>query len=649
VTEFRILHLSDIHFGAPGATEHQDLFMTRLAEALDTEIASNGKIDLVALTGDLVWGADVRAISVDNQWDLVDNFIRQFEAREWLSPHGQIILVPGNHDLQRGIGGKLLQDFLANPDQHKFDSYQLDDDRTTWNLFVSQFSRFGNTLSRNRLPGAGEFGTDGFFTVKVPFEKVEIGIGVFNTSFLAIGDKRNLLIGSHQFYKIVNQLEKCNFKIALSHHPTPWLDQPERERFERSLEEEFQLHLYGHEHKMTVNDSSIQMRIGAGATYQEAGELQTNYFSILGIDFSEKKARLRAWEISLNSGRQWRPCTQSQFVVSTGDFKNLQTGALFPKSGEDASFGGSSGRDNFKSAGNVREALAHLETKYGYRWENGDFEAETGLTCVFWPVRLRPPTVIHAAQAFTAAILQSKGAKIILAIDDLGADLASTGHFEHEMKRWIELAGGQWSDVAKAYFKEELENPLAAAKGWATVRNWWRIPDETLLNVLKVSKLIVEDDDLPKVGVSPPRKLMNAAMVWAAIAHLSSQRASGMSVITLCGDDERLLWETWRLYVDDADRPPTGHLYLPSITGSTSQPYRMDTMNLSWSSAQDVERTINEMFDSRNDEALKWFARQCVNLLYEMKPNLVKEVVLSDRPTLQEKEKLINMLKLVFT
>jgi len=103
----------------------------------------------------------------------------------------------------------------------------------------------------------------------------------------------------------------------------------------------------------------------------------------------------------------------------------------------------------FKGLGDIGEYIDTLQDQstYGFRWEPGSLNggALAG-DIVYWPVRLRRPTPIHAVQAYAAAGLERMGAKVILCLDDLGhvagSDLEA---LTSALRRWIKRATGtEW-------------------------------------------------------------------------------------------------------------------------------------------------------------------------------------------------------------
>ncbi|EFK09402.1 conserved hypothetical protein, partial [delta proteobacterium NaphS2] len=106
----------------------------------------------------------------------------------------------------------------------------------------------------------------------------------------------------------------------------------------------------------------------------------------------------------------------------------------------------------------ILDLLKILEERFSFRWERGNLNHDMSLPLIYWPVRLRPPGPIHAAQCFVAAGLQKLGCQISLWIDDLGRREYSNEQFVDSLKKWFNKVGGDGAALSINKFSDILEN-----------------------------------------------------------------------------------------------------------------------------------------------------------------------------------------------
>ena len=613
-------------------TDHQEVVLDRMVQAVKHEVEECGSIDLLLLTGDLVWGNDPRAtLDVDQQWVTAGDFVSELMNASGDISADNVFVAPGNHDLRREAWGMMQRDFLRSADAKKFEAAR--NDAMTWEPLALAFAEFDEFLAGLSLPGAGSFSTLGHFAATRTIDDIEVGIAVGNTAFGAFdeSDRNSLHFGTSQTESLVKATCDSELRLLLTHHPLTWLREDTERMLDLRIRSEFDVHFHGHEHRIRVSDTGQLLRLEGGALYDHEG-LVENYFSVLSLDHRTQTSGLRAWELTEGSGHRWRPCTQWGFE-NNGHYGNLNALHVY----------GASARSDSREAQpplvvtsakeqiSLKALVGHLDQRYGLRWQTGDFREDGSAPAVFWPVRLREPTIIHAVQAFVAAGLQDRGAQVSLVVDDLGnTGIKGTNGFESKLRGWMDFAiPGQGSGISVTALSDLLAEPTAAAPGWAVVRNWWSIPNETISNVFQVSKLLSDSIDLAAVVERSPRRLMSPPMVWAGLS-ITYPPDCERSVITLCGDDERLLWETWTKYCDDAQRLPTAHLFLPSLGGADGSPIHMAEDSMSWKDRVELKSFLKESRRRDNYQALAWLSRMCVDLPEDLRGAIPRELVTTE-------------------
>jgi predicted MPP superfamily phosphohydrolase len=108
----RILHLSDVHFRIGKAWDAEPVTRA-LARFIKAEVASGLLPDLVVFSGDLAFSGAAAEYAVARDW---------LENQLWPAlpeglPRDRLLLVPGNHDVDRGkvgIGVRAMQSGLLS-------------------------------------------------------------------------------------------------------------------------------------------------------------------------------------------------------------------------------------------------------------------------------------------------------------------------------------------------------------------------------------------------------------------------------------------------------------------------------------------------------------------------------------------------------
>ncbi len=263
-TLFRWIHLSDIHTGHGDKAYGWDQRLV-LAEIV-RDIARQRKaqpdppIDAVLVTGDIAnTGAGRNATEYD-------------DAAAWLRHVGeaagvtaaQIFLVPGNHDVNRGVdkddavkqlvtdlrdGKKSLDDALDDPGQRAMLARRMEH----YLAFASAFAPAGAV---ERLHWTHRFVARSGLAVRL------VGL---NTTLLAAGDddQGKLRVGMKQLGQAFANMQDNELTLALGHHPLSggWL--ADQAAIEPWLKRHVHALLTGHVHAADAEES----RSGAGTTF----------------------------------------------------------------------------------------------------------------------------------------------------------------------------------------------------------------------------------------------------------------------------------------------------------------------------------------------------------------------------------------------
>ncbi len=238
----RFLHLSDVHLRPDRVKRYdQDRVLRGLVEFLERD-RSGFPLDLVFLTGDLAQSG--RA----DEYALATELLREL-FRATNVPPERTFVVPGNHDVDRGVGRWLLRTLSKDEE-----SVAFFEDGASRAFHAKKFEAYGDALRGLLGParplGLG-VGAGAVETVEVRGAK--IAVASFNSAWFCQGDddQGKLWLGEANVDRAAQKAhdEGAAFAVALMHHPFDYLHEDERENVERYLERAFDLVLRGHLHK----------------------------------------------------------------------------------------------------------------------------------------------------------------------------------------------------------------------------------------------------------------------------------------------------------------------------------------------------------------------------------------------------------------
>lgn len=302
------IHLSDIHFGQESGSEnnaHDDVKQRLIDDAAGLATAEMyGVIDGIIVTGDIAYSGKPQEYDEAGAWlDRLTNAVG--------CPRTAVILVPGNHDIDRGRvsrGCKLMIADIGRGGDKSLDAFLNSDvDRE---VLFRRFAGYQGFARAYRC----EFEPDGGFASD---RKVEVAPGRFlrfiglNSALMcsASDAKGGLFLGGRQRTLPREVGEEL---VLMSHHPLEWLrDSEETVQFVKSRARVF---MFGHEHTASVEvealaDDADLLTISAGAAVPPYAEraLVGYTYNLISFDWDEPNDGL-AVKIC---ARKWNPMTTS--------------------------------------------------------------------------------------------------------------------------------------------------------------------------------------------------------------------------------------------------------------------------------------------------------------------------------------------------
>ncbi len=275
----RIAHLSDFHFDASTAWD-ADYILDGLARLIGSDME---RLDLVVVTG------DIARFGKDAEYE---------QARRWIEerllPAAQIdssrlLVVPGNHDVDRSLVGRMEQAFqeqLFNAGGSSRDEMiqeTLADDARA-NLLFRRFDAYAAFLER-----LGQSHVRPWWIKKFEIDGVDLRIAGVCTSWCSYRDDEQgrLLVGLPQVSELLGSTsaEGGSVHVALMHHPLEWMYDGDKSS-RRRLEKWSHLHLRGHLHdedavEYSTRGTEKRVTVAAGSAYQ--GSEYTNGVQLLEV------------------------------------------------------------------------------------------------------------------------------------------------------------------------------------------------------------------------------------------------------------------------------------------------------------------------------------------------------------------------------
>ncbi len=234
---FIILHLSDTHIGAP----RHDISSLRIFAPLFLDIEKfqqkGIRPNLIVFSGDLSYG-ELKDNPLHEQYKNGYQWIRKvYDAIRCSFDQVPILIVPGNHDMNRlskDNAHDLWIDELGKKEQlydHMYSKTQ------TWQNILKRQQAWAEFVKSIENKNVTYDYSLNMSTAKIMQGGYAIGIAGFNSSWASYKDKHdsNLWIGRYQIEQALNQLSDCDFKIAVSHHPTSCLHDLERSWISQKL------------------------------------------------------------------------------------------------------------------------------------------------------------------------------------------------------------------------------------------------------------------------------------------------------------------------------------------------------------------------------------------------------------------------------
>lgn len=265
----RWLHLSDLHFKAEEKWDRRATLAALIRKVKELKEEGRGP-DLVFLTGDIAFSGKKA------EYDQAFAFLDQLQAATGLEMSKRFFLIPGNHDVDRGLVKKAEDRTLKAESQGEIE--ELLGDHEMMKRLGRRLEEFYAFTERIQGPARGWSAERPW---RVDFPDVESDLGSvavlqLNSAWASgSNNEEHLLVGEIQVREALLEAEGATLKIALVHHPIAELADSDREVLETLLPASggIQLLLFGHLHRqrpqLVLSPSGVLAELATGATHNE--------------------------------------------------------------------------------------------------------------------------------------------------------------------------------------------------------------------------------------------------------------------------------------------------------------------------------------------------------------------------------------------
>ena len=496
---FTILLLSDSHISTPSSLDSENVF-DPLFEDLKKFFDKGYLPSLIIFSGDLAnTGKAEEYIEAEN---FLKNISNCFEKEYGEIP---ILLVPGNHDVDRDVIDDPQKKYRENLTV-SIVKEMMEKNNVTWKNIIKRQANWLNFVKSVPKQTWELDPVTNLCTGIIDAGGKKIGIAGLNSSWASHEKKEQgaIWIGEHQISLAHSKLKDADLQIAIAHHPIDWLNPEDKTIIRQKVESKFHIFCHGHEHAQWFTDSQRHLKCEVGACYE--GIKDKNTYSWLNIDILKKDATIWLREYTNQGEGGWRANHIPGKTDKEGksDLYFLKNQHVPDKDDSSKTTVGKNKKTRIDESfpDNIEDFLKILEDRFFFRLEKGNLTQNPQAPLIYWPVRLRHPTPIHAAQCFVAAGLQKLGCHISLWIDDLGRKEYSIEQFSDALKQWLTKVGGDGATLKVNKFSDIIYDNGSEQytdHAWDMLQKWLGNMSYYTDAILRISKIWPSSEDSKEI------------------------------------------------------------------------------------------------------------------------------------------------------
>jgi len=243
----RILHLSDLHYGAPSHTKFTD---DKVLEALFSSLENyKNNIDIVIFSGDLVNNGEN-----SEDFENAKKYFLEPVARALNIDQNRIILTCGNHDVDRSSAFESLDVFFetkitSSEELNKFAKNNSKDFQHSLDCLKNY-----NSFVKNYYTDSSKL--DSLYSIhKFNVGNELVGILSLNSSWRAVKKDANgkLLFPTCLLQEALIEMKDCSCRVVITHHPLFHFNGFNYLELQKNIHKEFDMIFFGHIHQQEIN------------------------------------------------------------------------------------------------------------------------------------------------------------------------------------------------------------------------------------------------------------------------------------------------------------------------------------------------------------------------------------------------------------
>lgn len=294
----RILHLSDFHFTAGKAWDADPVFHA-LARFIAKEVNDGLSPDLVVITGDVAFAGVAEEYQLARAW--LDEQLWPALPQDF--PRDRLLLVPGNHDVDRkkvNLTAHAVQaTLLSAGDQNQIAEILADAGQR--DVLLKRHAAYLAFLS----DWSGETQPLPWWQRSIEICGTRLYVAGLDSAWMACGDgdRGRLLQGRYQIHQTVlhSSADGADWRLALLHHPWDYFAEFDGHEARSTIHQHCDLLLRGHLHSpqtervVPPDPSRACLELAAGCVYENSR--YPNAFQWIELHCQPRRIKVlyRAW------------------------------------------------------------------------------------------------------------------------------------------------------------------------------------------------------------------------------------------------------------------------------------------------------------------------------------------------------------------
>ena len=259
----KIIHLSDFHLNKDNLYDWNTYIKSELINVIKMNLETKQPC-FVVCSGDLIDKGGLAYNSIDDAFALFKTEVIEPILAETNLPLDHFIIVPGNHDIDRGADSDYEDSGLKKKFEEEgvkyLNSYTtglMETEKKNGAERIRAYKSFEKELYHNF-----ENVHTTYLGTSFIFDKYEqkIGFSCLNSAWCCYDENdflHGVFIGEPQYNKCEKAIDGCNVKIAVMHHPIDWL-KLEKSSIANWIFQRYDLFLCGHVHE---SETTLQSKL----------------------------------------------------------------------------------------------------------------------------------------------------------------------------------------------------------------------------------------------------------------------------------------------------------------------------------------------------------------------------------------------------